>query len=283
MSLYPSAPDVFVDRTGAHSISSSDPNNAYDGIEAIQNFIGAAGEAQSKLATLTNLFRPVFRPLPVMSYVDTVTVSIEASEIALFNTNDFVIKRNTVATTCSVANDLLVGTVDTTSWYNVYVIGDGANTNYTLGLLGQGTDPAVYATYYKCVNAVLTDSNSQIYEFYQCGRTMIFDDYVLKRIIDDDSSDTVWEDTSVDAANKEASTYIPAISRLGIFVTNPGSDIVHLRPNGSGNADGVVQSAGGVHREYTCPVDEAQILEWKTVGASGNNIVYCKGYVITEI
>ena len=283
MSLFPSAPDVFVDRTGSDEIASSDPNNAYDAIEAIENFIGASGEAQSKSATLANLLRPVFRPLPIMSYVDTVTVSVEASEIALFNSNDFVIKRNTVATTCSLSNDLLTGSVDTTSWYELYMIGDGVNTNFTLGFLGQGTDPAAHATYYKKINAVLTDSNSQIYEFYQCGRTMIFDDYDLKVIVDTDSSNTVWEDTSVDAANKEASTYIPAISRLGIFAINPGSDTVHLRPNGSGSASGCVQSAGGANKEAFCPVDEAQILEWKTTGATGNSEVFVKGYVITEI
>src|SRR3990167_4182068 len=52
MSLYPSAPDIFVNRTGADAIASSDPNNAYDAIEAIEGFLGALGQSQSHNAAL---------------------------------------------------------------------------------------------------------------------------------------------------------------------------------------------------------------------------------------
>ena len=47
MSNYPEQADVFTDKTGSDFISSSDPNNAFDGIEAVQGMIGALGKPQS--------------------------------------------------------------------------------------------------------------------------------------------------------------------------------------------------------------------------------------------
>jgi len=162
MSLYPSAPDTFVDRTGSDVISSSDPNNAYEAIENIQNFMGASGEPQSKMVTLINLFRAMFTPAPACSYIDAETISVAPSQVALFNVNNFVIKRNTVATTCILSADLLNGSEAASTWYDLYMIGDGANTQFTLGFLGQGTDASAYATYYARIGTFRNDGASDI-------------------------------------------------------------------------------------------------------------------------
>lgn len=266
MSLFPSAPDVFVDRTGAHSISSSDPNNAYDAIENIQNFVGASGEAQSKSVTIVNMFRSMLSPLPVSSYVGADTLSVEAAQIALFNGTDVVFKRNTAATTCNLSVDLLNGSEAGSTWYDLYMYGDSASTKFALGFLGQGTDPAVYMTYYQKINSIRNDGDLDITKFFQDGNYITWDTVLMKTIHNSSFTDVDY------------SVYVPSISqRVTVKVDMLSQGPVQLRRNGSveptGNMFGDPQFMG-------CSVqdtDENQIMELKNTG-SGPSAVFIMGY-----
>ena len=152
MSLFPSAPDIFTDKTGADNIASSDPNNAFDALENIENFLGASGQPQSKSVTLANIFRAMFSPLPACSWIDNDTIGILSTQAVLFATNNFVIKRNTSVLTCHLSTDIDVGSELASSWYELYIVGDGTNTQYTAKFVLQGSAPSGL-TYYKKINA----------------------------------------------------------------------------------------------------------------------------------
>jgi len=136
MSNYPELADVFVDRTGNDNISSSDPNNAFDGIEAIEGLVGALGKPQSWSTTLTTLIRRYKSGLNI--YLSGGSVIVGSGEAVLENTNGskWVFRRNTTNVTLGSAN-LDVGSVAAATYY-VYMTGGTAATTSPLKF---STDP----------------------------------------------------------------------------------------------------------------------------------------------
>jgi hypothetical protein len=287
MSLFPSAPDVFVDRTGSDVIASSDPNNAYDAIENIENFLGASGQPQSKSVTMVNLFRAMLNPIPALSYVNASSVGIPAYQFALFNGDNFVFKRNATVTTCSLAAHLLNGSEAATTWYEVYIVGDGSNSAFTMGLLGQGTDPSAYATYYQKIGAIRNDGSSDLLKFYQQGAQVMWDVPVG---ISSASSPAGW------SAALSCTVGMPSMSELAIFglsaFNNSGGEFagIWIRPNGSAMgtnfANGIVNDGGdpaGISGQRMCMTDDAQQIQFTNVDNTGGGetiSITVEGYIV---
>ena len=126
MSNYPQSADVFVNKTGADSIASSDPNNAYDGIEAVQGLIGALGEPQTWSTTLMTLLRSYKSGMGITAVGGAPVVGL--GEICLENTsaNRYAFRRNSADVTLSAAN-LDVGSMAVNTYY-IYALGNGAAT-----------------------------------------------------------------------------------------------------------------------------------------------------------
>lgn len=138
-------------------------NANYDETEALQTFIGASGETQAKNAALMNIFRHQFDPVPEITYIDADTVEIEAKTVVMFNSNDYVIKRNTSAIQITLSGDLDTGSEAGSTDYYVYLCGDGASTTYTAVFSASDSAPSGY-TYYKLIGKVYNDSGSDIDE-----------------------------------------------------------------------------------------------------------------------
>lgn len=279
MSLFPSAPDVFVDRTGADAIASSDPNNAYDAIENIENFLGASGEAQSKSVTMVNLFRAMLNPIPALSYVNASSIGIPATQIALFNGDNFVFKRNAAVTTCSLALHLLNGSEAATTWYEVYIVGDGSNSAFTMGLLGEGTSAAAYATYYQKIGAVRNDGSSDILKFYQKGEIVTWD---VPISLTTATSGNAW------SGALSCTNAMPSMSTLAKLLVswtpNAASNYcaVAIRPNGgtliNPTAAAPLQLSGTatLAGQLEIMTDSVQSIQYYTVsngGAAGFNLM----------
>lgn len=126
MSLYPESADVFTPKTGSDNIASSDPNNAFDGVEAIQGLIGALGKPQSWSETLVNALRNLQEGMRIE--ILNGVLKVRAGEAMLVSTggNKFVFRRNPSDVTLSASN-IDVGTLAATTYY-IYAKGDGAAT-----------------------------------------------------------------------------------------------------------------------------------------------------------
>lgn len=275
MSLYPSSLDVFVDRTGSDVISSSDPNNCFDAIEKIENFLGASGAAQSKNVTLVNMFRSMLNPILECSYKGVDTIEVEAGVIALFSTTGVVFKRNAVATTCNLSVDLLNGSEAGSTWYDLYAIGDGANTQFTLGFLGEGTNPSAYATYYAKINSFRNDGAGNITKFYQHGNFMQWD--LPFKVLSQGTSAGAW------SAALSCSVCLPAIGTLAEFNLVYGFNgesaqgSAYIRPNGAtwaaSQGYGIDTSQSYANMNCCMATDKDRQIQYYTVasGAGGDN------------
>lgn len=116
MSNYPESADVFTDKAASDAISSSDPNAAYDAIEATQGLIGALGKAQSWSTTLLTLLRQYRRGLEVE--VSGGVLYVRKGEAVLENTNAalYAFRRNPTDHTVLAAN-LDAGTLAVNTYY----------------------------------------------------------------------------------------------------------------------------------------------------------------------
>lgn len=127
MSNYPLQADVFVNKTGADNIASSDPNNAFDGIEATQGLIGALGEPQTWSTTLMTLLRRYKRGM----YIDVTagTLTVRSGEAVLESTDGarWVYRRNPADVEVGAGN-IDVGTLIATTYYIYAVGGTAAST-----------------------------------------------------------------------------------------------------------------------------------------------------------
>ena len=129
---WPESKKTFVQISdGSTDVEGVNVNTVYDEVEAMQTHIGASGETQAKNASLMNMFRALFNPLPSVSWIDNDTIEIAASQVVMFNGNDYVIKRNTSALQISLSSDLDTGSEAASTWYYIYLCGDGASTTYT--------------------------------------------------------------------------------------------------------------------------------------------------------
>lgn len=134
MSNFPENLDVFTNKTGEDFIASSDPNNAYDGVETTQGLIGALGKPQSWSTTLITLLREYQRGM--LLSISGATINITAGEAVLENTDGtkWVFRRN-VSDVPVTASNIDVGSLVVATYY-VYAKGDGAAT----------TAPIVFST-----------------------------------------------------------------------------------------------------------------------------------------
>lgn len=116
MSNYPASIDIFVDKTAADYISSSDPNQAYDGIETTQGYLGASGKPQSWNTTLVTLLRKYRRGMMIQA--DGATLYVRTGEACLEDTNGslYCFRQNAADVTITAAN-LDVGTIAVTNYY----------------------------------------------------------------------------------------------------------------------------------------------------------------------
>ena len=134
MSNYPESVDAFTDKTAADNISSSDPNNAFAGIEAIQGLMGALGKPQSWSTTLMTLLRRYRSGL----YIEKsgANLIVTAGEAILENTDAtrYVFRRNPADVTLGAGN-LDAGTLAVGTYY-VYAKGGAAAT----------TAPVIFST-----------------------------------------------------------------------------------------------------------------------------------------
>lgn len=130
MNNFPESVDIFVNRTGADDIGSSDPNNAYDAIEVTQGLIGALGEPQTWSTTLMTLLRRYKRGFNVDITSGEITVRL--GEVVLENTDGtkFAFRRNSSDVVLSAGN-IDVGTLIATAYY-IYATAKGVATTSPL-------------------------------------------------------------------------------------------------------------------------------------------------------
>ena len=150
MSNYPELADVFVNKTGSDSIASSDPNNAFDGIEAIEGFLGALGKPQSWSNTLLTTIRRFKRGMNIG--VESGVPVVRAGEIVLENTDGtrLVFRRNTGGVTLAAGN-IDVGTLIATTYYI-----------YAKGGTAVSTSPMVFSTDINAPSAIGTAPYAKI-------------------------------------------------------------------------------------------------------------------------
>ena len=136
-------------------------NTGYDEIEALQTYIGASGEAQSKNAALNNLFRDMLDPLPLITRIDNDTIEIEAKSIVMFDGNNYVIKRNSSTFQITLSANLDTGSEANSTFYNVWLTGDGVSTTYSAVFSLSASAPTGF-TYFKLIGRIFNDGSGNI-------------------------------------------------------------------------------------------------------------------------
>ncbi len=144
MSNFPESADVFVDRTAADAIASSDPNAAYDSIEATQGLVGALGKPQSWSTTLMTLIRKYSSGMAVDVSAGAPVVRVGEAVLENSDGTKFVFRRNT-GDVALAAGNLDVGTLAAT-YYAIYLKGDSAAS----------TAPLCYSTDFNSPSAIGT-------------------------------------------------------------------------------------------------------------------------------
>jgi len=136
-------------------------NTVYDETEAIQTYLGASGNAQSKNSALTNLFRDMLDPVPKITWIDADTIEIEAKTLVMYSGNDYVIKRNSSALQITLSANLDTGAEANSTWYYVWLVGDGASTTYTAVFSLSASAPDG-VTYGKLIGRMYNDGSGDI-------------------------------------------------------------------------------------------------------------------------
>ncbi len=236
-------------------------NTVYDEVEALETYLGASGNAQSKNAALNNLFKDMFFTLPQLTWIDADTIEIEAKAVVMYDGNDYVIKKVSSAVQIALSADLDTGSEANSTWYDVYLIGDGSSTTWTAQFVVAGNTPNG-ATYYKKIGSVRNDGSGDILKFYQKGDWILWD--IMHNVL---ASGTQTTFTDVDC-----SAFIPPLSTLGKFYihadSSSGTASGNVRPNGSAAAAGATGAAlyfayaskGVTHAEIG--TDTSQIIEY---------------------
>ena len=193
MSQYPQTIDVFTNKTGADNIASSDPNNAFDGIEATQGLIGALGEPQTWSTTLITLLRKYRRDMRVEATGGILYVRL--GEAVLENTagNKFAFRRNSADVTLAAGN-LDVGSMAVGTYY-VYAIAPSAAT----------TAPIQFSTDANAPSGIGTAPYSRLGWFYNAVAAILAPTYAHDR---DDSKTSfgIWVDGFVKGTTYQAAT-----------------------------------------------------------------------------
>ncbi|OGM12527.1 hypothetical protein A2V80_00840 [Candidatus Woesebacteria bacterium RBG_16_39_8b] len=126
MSNYPEQADVFTDKSPNNNISSSDPNTAYDAIEATQGLLGALGKSQAWSTTLMTVLRQYRHGMNLE--VSGGNLLVRAGEAVLESSDGskFAYRRNPSDVTVGIGN-IDVGAVAIATYY-LYAKGGSAAT-----------------------------------------------------------------------------------------------------------------------------------------------------------
>lgn len=148
---------------GVTYVEAVNVNTVYDEVEAIQTYLGASGEAQSKNASLINAFRTMIDNIPRLTWIDEDTVEIEAKAVVMFDGNDYVIKRNASAIQIELSADLDTGSEAAQETYYIWLTGDGSSTTYSAVFSTSDSAPSGI-TYAKLIGKVYNDDSSDLIE-----------------------------------------------------------------------------------------------------------------------
>lgn len=201
-------------------------NTGYDEIEAIQTFLGASGNAQSKNASLNALFKYMFGPLPTVTWIDADTIEISACSVVMYDGSNYVIKQNTSALQIALSADLDTGSEASSTWYDVFLIGDGASTTYTAKFVVAGNTP-YGATYYKKIFSVRNDGSSNILKFYHQNKIVMLD---VPIVLTTTPSNGSWSSALSCASGMPPSARIGIFGLYGFLTSNATG--IWIRPNG---------------------------------------------------
>ncbi len=146
---------------GTTKVEGVNVNRGDEEEEAVQTYLGASGNPQTKHAALINVFRHMFDPIPKITRIDNDTIEIEAKSLVMFNGNGYVIKRNSATFQITLSGNLDTGAEAASTWYNVWLTGDGASSTYSAIFSLSNSAPTGF-TYYKLIGRVYNDGSSNI-------------------------------------------------------------------------------------------------------------------------
>lgn len=239
---------------GVTYVEAVNANTVYDEVEAIQTYLGASGEAQSKNSAVNNLYRDMFSPLPAISWIDAETIEIEAKQVVMFSGNDYVIKRNSSAIQIDLSSNLDTGAEANDTMYYVWLTGDGASTTYSAVFSTSDSAPSGY-TYYKLIGAVKNDGSGDLLKFYQVKDWFFYDE---EQSVLSAGNATTFTDI-------DCSGLIPSFARMGKFIGREGAanaESLFIRRNGSSASTGwhidIFYGSG----MFEALLDENQIFEY---------------------
>lgn len=256
-------------------------NTVYDETEALQTYLGASGNAQTKLAALNRLFKYQLNPLPQITWIDADTIEIAACAVAMHNGSNYVFKENTLALQIKLSVDLDTGSEAANTWYDVYLIGDGSGSTYTAKFVLQGNTPSG-ATYYKKINSFLNNSSSNLEKFYHFGNKVVFADVVTEDGTANAEVKVLNAGTQTSFTAIDCSAKIPAIASCASFMAiTAGAGGVALRTYNSGATAGygVYQVSGGCAFFPDIPLSSDIKIDYKIRNAT-NVSIFVKDYTI---
>lgn len=233
------------------------------------------GTSQAKNAGLSRILKYFTNPLPGITWIDADTIEIAPCVMAMFSGNNLVIKENASALQIKLSANLDTGAEAASTWYDVFLIGDGADSQYTAKFVVQGNTPSG-ATYYKKIFAVRNDGSSNIIKFYHAGKKVLYDD-----IYNIDAMRVLNAGTSTSFADVDCSALVPAISSVVSFQASATSGTnVNWRANGSSATNGIIKGIDAATQYFTIedvPLDASRIGEYK-VNGSAQVSLWVKGY-----
>jgi len=256
----------------------NDPN---DEISALAAMVGMSGELQSKNSAIMNLFRFMLNVLPEITWIDETTIEVEAKVVCFFDGTDFVIKRNTSAIQLDLSDSgdlgLDTGSEASSTWYYVWLTGDGTGTTFSAVFSASASAPTGY-DYVKLIGAVYNDGSSNIRKFFQQGKKIWYDTpvNVVSGADYDSGPTTVSFAAAIPSISRYASFRVyqegtAANTRFGMAINGSarsysGAEDYDLfgDPNGSGNQH--------VQATIDCFLDDSQQVAIKSFNASSIDI-----------
>lgn len=260
---------------GTTKLEAANVNTVYDEVEAMQTFIGSPGTTQAKNAALNRLFKYMGAPLPKVTWIDADTIEIAACCVAMFDGSDHVFKERTSALQITVSGNLDTGSEASDTWYEVFLVGDGADSQYTAQFVVQGGAPDG-ATYYKKIFAVRNNGSGDIIPFIHKGNKVIYANPLTDTQALNNGASASYADITL------LPNFVPAIAELCSFIANTSAgNTLFLRPNGWSTDFTRVYSTSVMYLPIPdLPFDSDQLMEYKVDGGSPSMDLYVQDYTI---